>query len=41
MVWFIIAIVLLLIGVGMIAVALATGGDARASALSPSSWRVC
>ena len=37
MVWFIIAIVLLLIGVGMIAVALATGGDGA----SLSTWRVC
>ena len=41
MVWFIIAIILLLIGVGMIAVALANGGDGATSALSPSSWRVC
>ena len=41
MVWFVIAIILLLIGVGMIAVALATGGDGATLGFVPSSWRVC
>lgn len=41
MVWFIIAIILLLIGVGLIPSSSPPAATARASALSPSSWRVC
>lgn len=41
MIWFILAVTLLLIGVGMIAVALANGGAEPVSASFPSSSPHC